>query len=381
MPTPEASPAGAAANVPLLNGLRGLAVLGVVWQHLFWIFNVPGTAPVTLGFLHLAGNPLASNGWMGVNLFFFCSGFVLYLPYCNGRRRFAGRQDLVWFWRHRARRLLPLFYLSLFIGVGVSLSADELSHPGVWAKLVMTVTGVFVFCPWTFMPPGNGVLWSLGVEAWFSAAFPAVEKAFRAIGARRVLLLTIAICVAVRVAGYGLYRDPGLYLNFVSDGIVGRLEDFVWGMLCAHAYVANELPRNRWVAPAGAILMLASAVVSDWWFAGWVPFWVQAGNFTMFNAGSFLLVSGLLGYGGWLRRFLELRFLQVIGMMCFSIYAWHAILYTQMFDAQERLSMNAVLHGLPAYLLQVGVVSCLSYRFIEFPGRDARDLFLLRRRG
>jgi peptidoglycan/LPS O-acetylase OafA/YrhL len=28
-------------NVPLLNGLRGVAVLGVVWQHLFWTFNVP----------------------------------------------------------------------------------------------------------------------------------------------------------------------------------------------------------------------------------------------------------------------------------------------------------------------------------------------------
>jgi peptidoglycan/LPS O-acetylase OafA/YrhL len=80
-------------NVPLLNGLRGLAVLGVVWQHLFWIFNVPGTRPLEIGWLTLAGNPLASNGWMGVNLFFFCSGFVLYLPYCTGRRRFAAPED------------------------------------------------------------------------------------------------------------------------------------------------------------------------------------------------------------------------------------------------------------------------------------------------
>jgi hypothetical protein len=37
--------------------------------------------------------------------------------------------------------------------------------------------------------------------------------------------------------------------------------------------------------------MLASTALSDWWFAGWIPSWSQATNFTLFNRGAFMLVS------------------------------------------------------------------------------------------
>jgi peptidoglycan/LPS O-acetylase OafA/YrhL len=365
-------------KLPFLNGLRGVAVLGVIWQHLFWIFNIPGEHPFGPAWLRLAGNPLASNGWMGVNLFFFCSGFVLYLPYRSGRRKFSSRRDLFWFWRHRAERLLPLFYFSLLVGVGVSVTAQEFTHPSVWAALFMALSGLFIFCPWTFMPIGNGVLWSLGVEVLFSAVFPFLERGMRRIGAGRLLVATAALGLLCRVLGYGLFREQGLYLNFASDGILGRLDDFVWGMVCAAAYVTGRLPQTRLTMPLGAALMLFSAVVSDWWFAGWVPYWMQAFNFTLFSAGVFLLVSGLLLHDSWLRRCLEFRPLQVIGMMCFSIYAWHAILYTQMYSQAERLSLHAVLQGLPAYLLLVGGVAIVSYRFVEFPKKDWREIFLLR---
>jgi peptidoglycan/LPS O-acetylase OafA/YrhL len=182
---------------------------------------------VALGWVTLAGNPLASNGWMGVNLF-FCSAAVLYLPYCAGRRHFALPADRVWFWRHRAARLLPLFYLSLLVGLSVSVSASEFTHPSVWAQTFMALSGLFVLCPWTFMPIGNGVLWSLGVEVLFSAVFPYLDSAARRLGMTRLLLIAVLSCMVCRAAGYVWFREPGMYLNFLSDGLAGRLEDFLW---------------------------------------------------------------------------------------------------------------------------------------------------------
>ncbi|MEQ1579197.1 MAG: acyltransferase [Steroidobacteraceae bacterium] len=364
-------------SVPLLNGLRGIAVLGVVWQHLFWVFNIPGQHPIAMGPLLLAGNPFASNGWMGVNLFFFCSGFVLFLPYCNGRRSFSSHADTVWFWKHRAARLWPLFYLSLFLGIGVSVTAEELTHPSVIASVFMAMTGLFVLLPYTFMPIGNGVLWSLGVEALFSAIFPLLERGIRRYGMAHILVAAIVLGLACRTLGYYWFREPGLYLNFLSDGVLGRMDDFVWGMACARLFADGRLPRNPAIVWLGCAMLLSSAVISDMWFALWTPSWVQAANFTLFNSGTFLLVSGLLTGGGWLRRIIEFRLLQVIGMMCFSIYVWHSILYIEMFTRPERFSIADMRHGLPGYLLVLVAVSCLSYRFIEFPGKSFRELFLL----
>ncbi len=62
-----------------INGLRGIAILAVVWHHLS--FALVPTPPHLWG---MPTEPVLWNGWMGVNLFFILSGFVLYLPYAMG---------------------------------------------------------------------------------------------------------------------------------------------------------------------------------------------------------------------------------------------------------------------------------------------------------
>ena len=77
-------------HLPALNGLRAVAVIGVVAYHL------------QLGW--------ASGGYLGVDLFFVLSGFLittLLLEEWVG----SGRIDLAAFWGRRARRLLPALFL------------------------------------------------------------------------------------------------------------------------------------------------------------------------------------------------------------------------------------------------------------------------------
>jgi peptidoglycan/LPS O-acetylase OafA/YrhL len=56
-----------------------------------------------------------SSNFFAVPTFFFLSAFVLYLPYASGKRRFDSALDVRRFIVHRNARLLPLYFISMFI--------------------------------------------------------------------------------------------------------------------------------------------------------------------------------------------------------------------------------------------------------------------------
>src|ERR1700689_3768513 len=94
-------------KLEVINGLRGFAILAVIWHHLFGLYFKPGSSVA----LEIArgGGSFLSYGWIGVPLFFVLSGFVLYLPYAEGGAKLATGADALNFYRRRAERLLPLY--------------------------------------------------------------------------------------------------------------------------------------------------------------------------------------------------------------------------------------------------------------------------------
>src|SRR5579859_1718984 len=109
---PRAAPTKTGEGRPkleVINGLRGAAIVAVIWHHLFGLYFKPGSAaalqPAPMGGFFL------SYGWIGVQLFFVLSGFVLYLPYAEGRAKLSSGTEVLVFYRHRAARLLPLYYI------------------------------------------------------------------------------------------------------------------------------------------------------------------------------------------------------------------------------------------------------------------------------
>ena len=86
--------------LPQIDGLRGVAICAVIFQHAF----SHGISPALVA-TGVVGFPyLVDSGWMGVSLFFILSGFVLSLPYTGAETKFYDPAQAIAFYRRRARR-------------------------------------------------------------------------------------------------------------------------------------------------------------------------------------------------------------------------------------------------------------------------------------
>lgn len=146
-------------RLPGVDGLRGLAILMVTGFHL-WL--ALGRIQVSVGPLH--ATPLLAYGAAGVGLFFVISGYSLYSPVAAGR--WSGTQA---FYRRRAVRLLPAYYLALLLWLPWWINFKGGWHEsGALAQLLTHMTFKHPFSPTTFGGDKGSVLvhgdtWSLRV--------------------------------------------------------------------------------------------------------------------------------------------------------------------------------------------------------------------------
>ncbi len=360
----------------VVNGLRGVAILAVVWHHLASLR--PGWEDTWF-----LGDPIpwgapATNGWLGVNLFFVLSGFVLYLPYAQGSRALATARDAGEFYVRRAKRLLPLYYVSgaIILAIALAKVAARIVMPS-GEELVLVATITFIFTKQSYAPRLNWPLWSLAIEVWFSVLFPLLVLAAKRVGIVRVLLVVVLVALSTRVVGvaFPIFEGATPYLNPVKDSVLGRLDDFAVGMLLAELFVRQSpmlsAERAGRLVALAVLLAWAGSVLWDLHALGrlsrpTVPFY----NLVI-DAAAFCATAAALGSRGLYARVLRSAVLQVPGKMCFSIYVWHGVLLRAFVPLEPR-----AVHYV-AYLGALVVVSALSYRFVEFRHvRDARSLFL-----
>ena len=82
-------------RLAVINGLRGYAILGVMYFHIVAVFfNRAGSDLFLIGNFPIFPKTFLGHGWLGVDLFFILSGFVLYLPYANKTREIKTKDHL-----------------------------------------------------------------------------------------------------------------------------------------------------------------------------------------------------------------------------------------------------------------------------------------------
>jgi peptidoglycan/LPS O-acetylase OafA/YrhL len=307
--------------IPEIDGLRFIAISSVVFHHLMSIYlqrsgrsAVPVHSPAE--WAALEGQswlvPLAYSGHFGVNLFFAISGFILALPFA--KRSFADRPapELKAYYLRRVTRIEPpyaicltLFFLTLWLGQ----QRDPVAlFPHLLASLFYLHGLVY-----GRHSPINSVAWSLEIEIQFYLLVPWLVKLFRLrnVALRRGLLL--ALIVGGGCCSQHLIYPSGSARLMLS--LANFLHYFLVGFLLADLYLTGWLREagKYWL---GDLLTLASGVAL-------VAVLYRYGQF--YFALPLLVLLFYLGFflGKWSNALVRLRWLVLIGGMCYTYYLYH----------------------------------------------------------
>jgi len=355
--------------VPALQSLRGLAALWVVLYHL----------QVYLAFFHLALLPIPglNVGWLGVDLFFVLSAYLLGQPFLEGRPPRLGR-----FVADRFLRIAPAYYAAF----AVTALLYAVFLPVGWIPRLAWWSLVFLqnFQFRTFIAV-NPAFWSLAVELQFYLLLPFLARLFRG----RHWPWALAGCL---LASY-LYR--ALLFHFTAT-IAGSsptlvLESFTIPAFLGHFALGLSACRIRIVpGHAGSGLRRAIFLVGLVLVAGPAAAWVPHGSVDF--SGLSLAGDGLLrplaacGFTlmvlatasrGWVARALSWRPIEWLGRISYSLYLIHIPA-----QVMTLLVIDATAHRyLWAATAAVASVAAgwLLYRAVEAPAEAWRRRWKLRR--
>lgn len=170
---------GSNGNVPELDGLRGVALLLVLLRH--FGEGVPTSTAGRMVYV------LTQGGWIGVDLFFVLSGFLI-TGICLDHR---GPGLLRTFYARRALRILPVYATLLTVVAAVSLFETGALPTGLlWLATFTTTIAQAATGKWNVVPGYLTHLWSLAVEEQFYIVWPAIVLL---LNDRRTLITALAL--------------------------------------------------------------------------------------------------------------------------------------------------------------------------------------------
>jgi peptidoglycan/LPS O-acetylase OafA/YrhL len=351
--------------MPGLDGLRAIAVLGVIAYHLRFGW--------------------AEGGLLGVGVFFTLSGYLITDILLNQVRR--GGIEFRSFWLARARRLLPALFAMLTVVmawvtlVGPHQPADfraaALSAAGYVNNWWLVFHDVSYFA--RFAPPSPlGHLWSLSIEEQFYIVWPfllllgtrLVPEARYATGVRfRLAGVAVAAAVLSAVAMAVLY-SPSLDPSRVYYGTDTRAQELLIGAALAMVWPSRQLsarvtPRARRTIDLVGILGLIAIWLMFWRVGEFSPF-LYRGGFALLALASMLAVAALAHPASRLGPAIGCRPMRWIGERSYGIYLWHLpiIVLTTPESAHGPDALRAVLQVAATFALAE-----LSWRYVEDPIR------------
>ena len=349
-----------ARHVASLDGLRAFAVLAVMYYH------------ARLPFYHF--------GWIGVDLFFVLSGFLITTLLAK-EHALNGRVSLPKFWGRRFLRLMPAYWL--FVGICTILilrNVGTFTPDDGWSKAryIASLWGYFTnYAPlelWQYQDI-SGPLWSLAIEEQFYFIWPFLCAL--ALMARRPWIVGWLLLLATLICRHFAVDDFILHTMLYTRGL-----SIIAG--CAVALsLRNGLPRwlrravnnalLRWGMIAVCILFFATGtlVMKRWGIAG-----MERAHQILVPLAALLFpcLTVMLWYGPGDRisRTLSLRPMVYIGRISYGIYLYHALFKWLIWDKFPHLTEDfgwAVKVGLRtlAYFGGTIVFASLSYHAIERP--------------
>ena len=353
-----------------LDGLRALAVTGVLLYH-------GGVAAVPAGFL-------------GVDLFFVISGFLITTLLLEEAARRGGRIDVVAFWGRRVRRLLPGLVLVTTVTVVVFTTVAAVADNGDLGRDALAA--LLYVANWHLLSTGNGYFeqlalpsplqhtWSLAIEEQFYFLWPLLLLLALKLRVPRwvqVSLVAIAALIsaswAARLVGIGVDADRVYY------GTDSRAQVILVGVVAAFLLqrVSSGRSTSRRGRPSVLVRRLTGAAgVTALGCVLAAMVLGRANDDRLYRGGllAFAMVSAVLiaavvaSPGSVLTRALETRPLRAVGVLSYSLYLWHWPVFLFLTAGRTSLAGYTLL---AVRLVVTFALAAGAYHLVEAPLRRA----------
>jgi peptidoglycan/LPS O-acetylase OafA/YrhL len=371
--------------LPGLDGMRALAVLAVMVYH--------------------ANNAWLPGGFLGVEVFFVISGYLITLLLIGEHER-SGTVSLRHFYLRRARRLLPALFV-LLIGLTIYTALFRREALGqlrgdVMAALTYVSNWYQIWVGQGYTATGDFAplrhLWSLAVEEQFYLVWPLVMIGLIRLGRRRLpemakwlLLAAVAVTLLMavlyypgrigtcevtpdaywRIAGRCISKTDTIYLGtFTRAGglLLGAAFALVWRPV---AVMRGPMRRKGHLVDLVALAGLAGLAALTWYLhiitpEGGADAWLFRGGFFVCGLATLALIAGVTHRGAWAGPILGNPLLLWIGLRSYGIYLFHWPIYQIMRGVAGRpLTISEFVLALAL----TAVICEVSYRFVEMPIR------------
>lgn len=335
-----------------IDGMRALSVISVLLYH------------VDL--------PYFSGGFVGVDVFFVISGFLIskiifHDIFVYGRFRIAR------FYEHRIRRILPVFVVVTAIVLSAGyffLLPDDFARVGESAVYASGfAANIFFYLGSDYFGPAAGTqpllhYWSLGVEEQFYIAFPIFALVCFRTSPRLLLPGILAIAIgSFGLSVFSVRTEPAAAFYLAPQR--------AWELMAGSILALPRFPFPKWralrepMAATGVGLILFAVFMYD----SKTPFPGIAATVPV--TGAVLILVGCERGGTVIATLLSLKPLRLVGLWSYSIYMFHwpLIVFTHLIWANVSLTLNIIVVALSVAL------GALSYLVVETPFRKPREFF------
>ena len=349
-------------QVPALDGLRAVAVAAVIAYHL--------------------GLGWAGGGYLGVDLFFVLSGFLITRLLVEERNE-TGALNLPAFWMRRARRLLPALVVVVgAVSLYAAFNTTKVNVPTLSGDILSTL---FYVANWHFIGAHHSYFaqfsspsplehaWSLAIEEQFYVVWPLLLLALAKLGGRRwrgvAIFGTAGLAIASELA-MTVFTRGATDISRAYFGTDTRAFELMIGALLALSIESAALmwiPRKAldWLG----MVAMGSLVAGCAYLAG-PPRWMFEGGFFIAAVLVAVVIASVRGRDrGPLGALLSASPIRWVGRISYGLYLWHwpVIVF-----------VTAGSTGLPGWAVDIVrltlITACatVSYYVVELPIRRRR---------
>jgi peptidoglycan/LPS O-acetylase OafA/YrhL len=333
--TPKAIRGSSIAYRPELDGIRGLAIVIIVFHH----------------FDYIGGKYFGGRGFLAVDIFFVLSGFLITQILLSYRDRGIKLRK---FYLRRVARLYPILLVSV---VGLSIYLRNEYQFLDRTPAVTSVLYIKNFWPWGGV---FGPMWSLSAEEQFYFIFPVILFAGLRLLKRKGFTIFVLLWLASVWTVALISSAPDF--NFNSDGIFNLVVFRPSIILVVTLIALHKDSLENLVAKHAKIALLLLPVLV--YFTITVQFPPLAGLATgllILALSERVRMTSLIARG--LHLIFAFRPLAWIGLLSYSIYIWHL---PMIFFSSEHFTIQSV-SPIWFFLVKLIAVSCVSFYLFERP--------------